>query len=228
VSDVELTILEDADAVADAVAQRLERAAAEGGHIVLTGGRTPELAYGRAASLGSDWSHVELWWGDERCVPPDDENSNYAMAKRALLDRLATPPSRVHRIQGELGKDAGADAYEQELGSTELGLLLLGLGPDGHVASLFPGKPAFDVADRRVVGSESGLEPWIDRVTLTLPALRAAKEILFVISGGSKADAVRRAFAEEPSQDTPASLVRADSGRTIAILDRAAAAAIDA
>jgi 6-phosphogluconolactonase len=228
VSDVELTIVEDADAVADTVAERLARAAAEGGHVVLTGGKTPELAYERAASMAPDWSRVELWWGDERCVPPDDQNSNYAMAKLALLDRLETSPAAVHRIQGELGKDAGADAYERELGSTELGLLLLGLGPDGHVASLFPGKPALDVTDRRVVGSESGLEPWIDRVTLTLPALRAAKEILFVVSGGSKADAVRRAFGEEPSRDTPASLVRADSGQTTAILDRVAAAAIEA
>jgi 6-phosphogluconolactonase len=228
VSDVELIVVEDAAAVAEAVAQRLKRAAAEGGSIVLTGGKTPEQAYERAAALAPDWSRVELWWGDERCVPPDDENSNYGMAKRALLDRLESQPSAVHRIQGELGKDAGADAYEQELGSTVLDLLLLGLGPDGHAASLFPGKPALDVTDRRVVGSESGLEPWVDRVTLTLPALRAAREILFVVSGESKADAARRTFAAEPSPDSPASLIRADSGRTTAILDRAAAAAIEA
>jgi len=228
VSDVDLVVLDDAAAVAEAVAQRLARAAAEGGNVVLTGGKTPEQAYERAAALAPDWSRVELWWGDERCVPPEDENSNYGMAKRALLDRLAAPPSAVHRIEGELGKDAGADAYEQELGSTALELLLLGLGPDGHMASLFPGKPALDVTDRRVVGSEAGLEPWVDRVTLTLPALCAAKEILFVASGESKADAVRRAFAREPNRDTPASLVRADSGRTTAILDRAAAAAIEA
>jgi 6-phosphogluconolactonase len=227
-SDVELIVLDDASAVAEAVAQRLAQVAAEGGNVVLTGGKTPEQAYERAAALAPDWSRVEVWWGDERCVPPDDENSNYGMAKRALLDRLEAPPAGVHRIEGELGKDAGADAYEEELGSTALDLLLLGLGPDGHVASLFPGKPSLDVTDRRVVGSEPGLEPWVDRVTLTLPALRAAKEILFVVSGESKADAVRRAFAGEPSPDTPASLVRADSGRTTAILDRAAAAAIEA
>jgi len=150
------------------------------------------------------------------------------MAKRTLLDRLHRPPLVVHRIEAELGKDAAADEYEDELDSTALDLLLLGIGPDGHVASLFPGKPALDESERRVVGTEAGLEPWIDRVTLTLPALRAAGEILFVVSGESKADAVRRAFAAEPSPDTPASLVRADSGRTTAILDRAAAAAIEA
>ena len=227
-NDVELLIVDDAAAVADAVAQRLAAAAAEGGNVVLTGGTTPAHAYERAAALAPDWSRVEVWWGDERCVPPDDGNSNFGMAKRTLLDRLHRPPLVVHRIEAELGKDAAADEYEDELDSTALDLLLLGIGPDGHVASLFPGKPALDESERRVVGTEAGLEPWIDRVTLTLPALRAAGEILFVVSGESKADAVRRAFAAEPSPDTPASLVRADSGCTTAILDRAAAAAIEA
>jgi 6-phosphogluconolactonase len=150
------------------------------------------------------------------------------MAKAALLDRLEQPPAAVHRIRGELGKDEGAATYEGELGSTTLGLLLLGIGPDGHLASLFPGKPSLDVTDRRVVGSDPGLEPWVDRITLTLPALRAAEEILFVVSGAEKAEAVRRAFADAPSRGTPASLVRAETGLTTAILDRAAAAAVEA
>ena len=226
-NDVELIVLDDSEAVADAVARRLADAAARSGNVVLTGGRTPEQAYARAAALASDWSRVEVWWGDERCVPPDDANSNFGMAKRALLDRLERPPLAVHRIEGELGKSAAADAYEEELGSSALDLLLLGIGPDGHVASLFPGKPALDETDRRVVATEPGLEPWVDRVTLTLPALSAAAEILFVVTGEAKADAARRAFAEEPGPQTPASLVRANSGRTTAILDRAAAAAIE-
>ena len=227
-SDVELVVLEDAGAVAEAVAERLARAAAEGGNVVLTGGRTPEQAYERAAAVAADWSRIELWWGDERCVPPEDSNSNFGMAKRALLDRLDRPPLAVHRIEGERGKDAAADAYEEELGSIALDLLLLGIGADGHVASLFPGKPSLEETERRVVGAEAGLEPWVDRVTLTLPTIRAAGEIVFVVTGVAKADVVRRAFAEEPSAETPASLVRAESGRTTAILDRAAAAAIEA
>lgn len=227
-TEVDIAILDDAEAVADAVAQRLARAATEGGNVVLTGGTTPERAYERAASVAPDWSRVELWWGDDRCVPPDDERSNYAMAKRALIDRLDRQPAAVHRIPGELGRDQGAAAYEDELGAATFDLLLLGIGPDGHIASLFPGKPALDVTDRRVVGSEAGLEPFIDRVTLTLPALCAAREILFVVTGEAKADAVRRAFGAAPSRETPASLVRAESGRTTAILDRAAAAAIEA
>jgi 6-phosphogluconolactonase len=228
VNDVELVVLPDADGVAQAVARRLGAAAASGGNVVLTGGRTPEQAYELAAAQAPDWSRVEVWWGDERCVPPDDENSNFGMAKRALLDRLARPPLAVHAVEGELGKDAAADAYEEELDSTALDLVLLGIGPDGHIASLFPGMPALQVTDRRVVGTEPGLEPWVDRVTLTIPALRAAGEILFAVTGEAKAEAVRRAFAAEPSSETPASLVRAESGRTTAILDRAAAAAIEA
>jgi 6-phosphogluconolactonase len=228
VNDVELVVLPDADAVAEAVAQRLARATEREGSVVLTGGRTPAQAYERAAALAPDWRRVELWWTDERCVPPDDENSNFGMAKRTLLDRLERQPLAVHRIEGALGKDDAADEYEDELGSTALDLVLLGIGPDGHVASLFPGKRALEVTDRRVVGTEPGLEPWVDRVTLTLPALRAAGEVLFVVTGDSKAEAVRRAFTEKPSPETPASLVRAESGRTIAILDRAAAAAIEA
>jgi 6-phosphogluconolactonase len=228
VTDVDLVVVADADAVADAVARRLALAAAAGGTIVLTGGSTPERAYERAAELLPDWSAVDVWWGDERCVPPDHQDSNYGMARRALLDRLERPPAGVHRIEGELGKDAAADAYERELGATAFDLLLLGVGPDGHVASLFPDAPTLDETDRRAVGAAAGLEPWVDRVTLTLPALCGAAEVLFLLAGEAKADAARRGFAAAPSRQTPASLVRSAAGTTTAILDRAAAAEIRA
>ena len=223
--DVELVILEDENEVAAVFAKRLVRAAQEGGNVVLTGGTTPKRGYEQAAKDESDWSKVALWWGDERCVPPDDDKSNYGMAKQALLDKVDRWPREVHRIKGELGKERAAAEYEQELGDTELDLVLLGIGPDGHVASLFPNAPTLR-RRKRVLPAEPGLEPFVDRVTLSLPALRGAKEILFVVAGESKADAVRRGFVEEPSPDTPASLVRASTGRTTAILDRAAAAEI--
>ncbi|MDX6401890.1 MAG: 6-phosphogluconolactonase, partial [Gaiellaceae bacterium] len=140
-SDVELVVLADADAVAAAVADLLAQAARKGGHIALTGGRTPELAYEEAATLEQDWSNVELWWSDERCVPPDDDLSNYALAKRTLLDNLSSAPRQVHRIKGELGKERAAGDYERELGDMVFDLELLGVGPDGHVASLFPNAP---------------------------------------------------------------------------------------
>ena len=224
--DVELVIVEDANEVAAVTAKRLARGAQEGGNIVLTGGRTPKQAYEQAAKEAPDWSKVELWWGDERCVPPDDDNSNYGMAKKALLDNVDVAPRAVHRIKGELGKEEAAADYDRELDEARLHLLLLGIGPDGHIASLFPNAPTLRQR-RRVLPAEAGLEPFVDRVTLSLPTLRGASEILFVVAGEEKADAVRRAFVEPPSPDTPASLVRAASGRTTAILDRAAAAKLE-
>jgi 6-phosphogluconolactonase len=227
VTDVELVVVEDEQEVAAVVAERLVRAAREGGDVVLTGGKTPEQAYKEAANRAPDWSNVDVWWGDERCVPPDDEKSNYGMAKRTLLDRLDLAPRGVHRIRGELGKEDAAADYERELGDTQLDLLLLGVGPDGHVASLFPNAPTLR-RRKRVLPAEAGLEPFVDRVTLSLPTLCSAGEIVFLLSGESKADAAARAFAADPSPDTPASLVRARAGRTIAILDRAAAAKLPA
>ena len=222
-SDVELVVVDDAEAAARTVAERLAEAARAGSSIVLTGGSTPRRAYELAAELEPDWSRPDLYWGDDRCVPPDDENSNFRLAKESLLDRVATPPHAIHRIRGELGRDEAAVAYELELGTAELDLLLLGLGPDGHVASLFPNAPTLEERDRRVVGAEAGLQPWIDRVTLTLPALCGAREVLFLVSGESKAEAAARAFAGSPDPATPGSLVRSSAGRTWAVLDRAAA-----
>jgi 6-phosphogluconolactonase len=221
--DIEIVVADDPAAV---VAERLAHGAREGEQIVLTGGSTPKRAYELAAELEPDWSGAELWWGDERCVPPDHEWSNYRMAKLALLDRIAHAPlpAKVHRMRGELGPEQGADLYEQELGSLErFDLVLLGMGADGHVASLYPNQPTLDVTERRVVGAEAKLEPYVDRITLTLPPLRSAREILFLVAGADKADAVRRAFTGEPSRDTPASLVRAVHGKTTAVLDTAAA-----
>jgi 6-phosphogluconolactonase len=227
VNDVELVIVEDEQEVAAVVGERLARAARVGGSVVLTGGKTPEQAYEEAAKRASDWSKVDLWWGDERCVPPDHDESNYGMSKRALLDRLEGAPRSVHRIKGELGKEEAAAQYERELDDTQLDLLLLGMGPDGHVASLFPNAPTLRQR-KRVLPAEAGMEPFIDRVTLSVPALRSAREVLFLVAGASKADGAARAFAGEPSPDTPGSLVRASDGRTVAILDRAAAAKLSA
>ena len=207
--------------VADDPAREVgERLAAARGHVVLTGGSSVSAAYAHAATLAPQWSDV--WWGDERCVPPDDDRSNFKLAKdSSLLDAV---DATIHRIRGELGRDQGAELYEQELGSLEMfDLVLLGLGPDGHVASLFPDQPTLEVFDLRVVGAEAKLDPFVDRITLTLPALRSAREVLFVVTGEKKADAAYRAFAGEPSRATPGSLVRGEH-TTTAILDAAAAA----
>jgi len=220
-SEVEIVVVDDPASV---VADMLASAARDGGHIVLTGGSTPARAYELAAERAPDWSRTQLWWGDERCVPPDDERSNYGMAKRTLLDRLEAQPTAVHRMRGELGRDAGAEDYDRELGDlARFDLLLLGLGPDGHIASLYPNQPTLDEMERRAIGAEAKLDPYVDRITLTLPMLRAAHAIVFLVAGADKADACARAFAGEPSRSTPASLVRAVSGTTTAVLDPAAA-----
>ncbi|MFL5959475.1 MAG: 6-phosphogluconolactonase [Gaiellaceae bacterium] len=223
--DVDITVVDDAEEAARIVAERLAEQARAGGSVVLTGGSTPRRAYEVAAELEPDWSRVDLWWGDERCVSPDDERSNFGMAKEALLDRLERQPAAVHRMRGELGRDEGSAAYDAEIGARGAwDLLLLGLGPDGHVASLFPSFPTLDVDDRNAIGSEAGHEPFVDRITLTIPRLRESRELLFLVAGEDKADAVARSLAGEPSPEMPGSLVRAAEGTTRAVLDRAAAA----
>ncbi len=195
--------------------------ASEGARIALSGGGTAGAAYDAAAELLPEWSDAHVWFGDERVVPPDDERSNYRLARERLLDRLRVPP-QVHRVQGELGARAAAELYDRELDGVALDLALNGIGADGHTASLFPAAPALDERERRAVAAEAGLEPFVERVTLTPPVFAATRLLVYLVTGESKAEAVRRAFAEEPSPETPASLIR--GVETIAIVDSAAAA----
>jgi len=203
------------------VAELLAAAAAAEQTIVLTGGTSVGTAYEIAAALEPDWSKASVWWGDERCVPPDDERSNYLLAKRTLLDRLEHEPD-VHRIRGELQPADAAGEYEKALDGVELDLLLLGLGPDAHVASLFPASPQLEERQRLVTSGPAGLEPFVDRVTLTLPALLSAQRIIFLVAGADKAEAVRRAFRDEINDDAPASLLRRGSAPIDVYLDAAA------
>jgi 6-phosphogluconolactonase len=219
----ELRVFADHEAASRAAAEELARAARAGGHVALSGGGTPRHAYELAAELEPDWSGATVWFGDDRAVPPDDERSNYRLAKESLLDRLARAPAAVNRIRGELGAAAAADDYELLVRGRALDLALQGLGPDGHTASLFPGKPALDERERAVVATEPGLEPWVDRVTMTVPALCAARLVLYLVTGAEKAEPATRAFGGAPDPGTPASLVRSTAGRTIVMLDHAAA-----
>jgi 6-phosphogluconolactonase len=221
---VRLEVVADGEAAARFVAERLAEAARAGGHVVLTGGETPRRAYEIAAELQPDWSKTEIWWGDERCVPPDNPWSNYLLAKDGLLDLLEIGPAAVHRIRGEDDPDEAASAYEAEMRGVTFDLILNGLGPDGHTASLFPNAPTLDIRDRLVVPADPGLEPFVERITMTIPALENCRTMLYLTTGDSKADAVRRAFVEPPSPGTPASLVRSSLGDTVVVLDREAAA----
>ena len=220
---VELVRADDEEEVASLVAKELVAAARAGAAIVLTGGDSPGRAYELSAQREPDWSAAALWWGDERCVPPDDELSNFRLARERLLDGLSAQPREVHRIRGEVGAEAAADAYDAELQAARLDLVLLGLGPDGHAASLYPNQPTLDERSRRAIPAEAKLEPFVDRVTMTLPVLCSAPEVVFIVTGESKADAVERAFGQPPTRETPASLVRSTDGRTRLVADAAAA-----
>ena len=220
-SDAELRILDDAGAAIEAAAGVIAEAVDAGGHIGLSGGSGPRPAYERVGTLRPDWSRVELWWIDERCVPPADGRSNYRIVRESLLDGLARPPSVVHRVRGELAPQEAASEYDSELEGVTLDFALMGIGPDGHTASLFPNAPALAETERRAVAVEAAMEPLVPRVTLTLPVLGATRTMVYLVTGEGKAEAVERAFRAAPSPATPASLIRGE--RTIALLDRAAA-----
>ena len=207
---------------ADPAAAAAELLSAASGHVCLTGGSTPRRAYERAAELRSNWSGVDVWFTDERCVPPDHEHSNFRMAAAALL--LDAEGVAVHRMQGELGPDAGAAAYErdyQAAGRPAFEMILLGLGPDAHICSLFPGDDALGERERPVVGVDTpGMAPIVARITFTLPVVNGSERIVFLITGEDKADAVARAFSGRRDPMAPASLVE---GEVTVLLDEAAA-----
>jgi len=224
----QISVVEDPGA---AVAERLTAVAEQGGQIVLTGGSTPRRAYELTAERDADWSGATVWFSDERCVPPDDERSNFAMAHGALLSRLSRPP-HVMRIQGELGFEAAAGAYDallrEHLGPRpRLDLVLLGVGPDGHVASLFPGKPELEETARLAVAVPlAGMEPQVPRVTLTFPVLNAAREVDVLVAGEDKAPAIARGFGDPPDPEAPAARVRPEDGSLLVFVDEAAASAL--
>jgi 6-phosphogluconolactonase len=207
-------------------------AASAGGHIVLSGGSTPKAANHHfveaVTSVGLDLSQTTLWLGDERCVEPDDERSNYRMIKETLLDVLPGPPA-IHRIKGELGPKAGAEDYERTIhaaGDPRFDLLLLGIGPDGHTLSLFPGQPTLQERTRLMVGvAEAGLEPFVARVSMTLPAVGMAQRVVLLAAGESKAEAIAEAFGPgtEPDPAVPSSMLAAEAKQLTVLIDPAAA-----
>jgi 6-phosphogluconolactonase len=179
------------------IALELTKAIGERGQasLALAGGTTPKATYEALAGLPLDWSKVDVFFGDERCVPADHSDSNYRMAKAALFDRIAIPSGRIHRMQGELAdRDAAARAYEAEL-PERIDVMVLGIGEDAHTASLFPGSPALLEETRRVL-PVTGPKPPPERLSLTPPVLRAARLCLVLGSGSGKAEPVRRALQD--------------------------------
>ena len=216
-TELELVVADDPIQLA---AAHLAAAVVRGGEIALSGGSSPRPAYELAARLAPDWSGARVWLGDERCVPPHDERANVRLVRESLT--AARAPD-LRPVDTSLPPVEAAAAYDAELDGVMLDLAFQGLGADGHTASLFPEADALVEPERRAVAAAAGLEPWVDRVTMTVPYLCAAREVVYLVLGEGKADAARRAFVEPPSRATPASLVRSTTGRTIAILDRPAA-----
>ena len=231
-------ILQDPQDLARRVAERFVRAATAASlarrrfTVALAGGSTPRAAYQVLATQEFakrvDWESVHLWWGDERCVPPDDPQSNYRMAKESLLDRVPVVREQVHRIKGEAPPLEAAAAYESALReSFELtdgfDLMLLGMGEDGHTASLFPRQAAVREKVRWVMAeSVAALGAW--RVTLTPAFITRSREVIFVVSGIGKAPRLNRVLHETANQEpSPAGVIARGAKRVRWLVDRAAA-----
>jgi len=234
-----LTSCVDADAAsrraAAEIARRLQGARRERGvaHLALSGGSTPARTYELLADALEDWDAVEIWFADERCVVPEDEQSNYRLAAETLLRPAKVDPAHVHRMEGELGPEEGARRYADALQAhiphipheagelPVLDLIVLGIGPDGHVASLFPGAPTLDAGPQAIcLPVHDSPKPPPERITLSLAVLRAARRCLLLATGAGKAGAIAAALAE-PSRHVPASLLRRE--RLTVIADDAAA-----
>lgn len=220
-SDAEIQVLDDPSGE---LARLLVEAVHAGRSIGLSGGSSPVRGYELAAAEEPDWSASEVWLVDARCVPHDDERSNARLVQEAILDRLERLPRAVHFVDGEAEPEEAAARYDAELEGARFDLCVMGIGPDGHTASLFPRGPELEERERRAVAAEARMEPFVPRVTATIPFLAESELMVYVITGADKADAVRRSFAEEPSPDTPGSLVR--GRRTLVLLDPDAASGL--
>jgi len=240
--DRQVIVVPDAAALAQEAAGRIleqARAAVESRgrfSLALSGGSTPQDTYRLLAQEPYrdqvPWDKVHLFWGDERCVPPDDPGSNYHLADRLLISRVPIPAENVHRIPGELAPEAAARAYRRELEdffcgpAPRLDLVLLGLGGDGHTASLFPGAESLEALSDTVLPAEAEYEGRpAQRVTLALPAINAARQILFLVSGEAKAGIVAQVLGSR-SGSLPAERVCPTAGELVWLLDEPAASGL--
>ena len=196
--------------------------------IALPGGSVATSCFPLLAKAELDWPRVHLLWGDERAVPPDHADSNYAVAKRLLIDACSIPIENVHRMPADdTDLDRAARDHEEVVRAIGLDLALLGVGPDGHVCSLFPGHALLNEHERWVRAIEDSPKPPSSRLTLTLPALANAREVVVVATGASKAEVVREALEDETSLLPLALAIRCARAATV-ILDEAAASMLTA
>lgn len=189
----------------------------------LAGGSTPRKVYQELATMPVSWADVQLFWGDDRCVPPDHENSNYKMASDALVSRISIPEDNVFRIAGEDSPADAARKYATVLGDEPIDILMLGMGDDGHTASLFPGEADLS-SDDRVIAANSPVAPH-DRVTLTMKAINESRAVYFLIAGAKKADRLAEIEAQIAggTPQLPSAFVQPTSGQLIWLVDTDAA-----
>ncbi len=203
--------------------------------VALSGGATPRLFFRLLGAEYRDnikWRAVHLFWADERAVPPDHEQSNFRSVSEELLSKITLPPGNVHRIPGELAPEQAAAAYEADLqryfggaGLPEFDLIFLGVGEDGHTASLFPGAAALAEKERLAVAVDhTTTASW--RVTLTLPVLNNASRVVFLVAGRSKTQIVRAILTAEGEDKHPAGLIKPRRGTVVWLLDQEAAAGL--
>jgi len=211
---------------ADRVAREMKLSIAERGHcrLALAGGGTPRPIYEALAQRTDiDWTAVSFVWGDERAVGPDDESSNYRMACRAWLDRIDVPKQQVLRIEGERPAEEARAAFEQALGDAPVDVVLLGMGGDGHTASLFPGDPGSEL-DTRVVVTQSPVPP-TTRISMSMRTINEARAVLMFVTGEGKAARLAEVWAQAQTTtpQLPAARVRPRSGNLHWLVDHAAA-----
>jgi len=193
--------------------------------VALSGGTTPELMYRQLARIFADravsLAAWQLFWSDERAVPPEHDASNYRMVRRVLIEPAFVPPENVHRMLGEIEPARAAKLYEQELGEEPLDLVLLGMGEDGHTASLFPGRFAID-APLRVLATESPVPP-PRRISLSLREINEARAVAFLVTGTSKAKTLARVLQElrSATPTLPSAMVRPRSQNHVFFVDDA-------
>ena len=200
--------------------------------VALSGGKTPRAMLETLSTRTLDWRSIHFFWSDERCVGPDDPNSNYGMARNALFSKIGASDLNVHRMHGELDPLVGASAYDAELraffgtAAPVFDLLFLGLGPDGHTASLFPGTAALGITDAWCAAnevSEPVASPW--RLTLTYPAINAARRVIFLVEGADKSDILANVLGNEKDvRRYPAQGIAPTDGELVWLVDSAAAA----
>jgi len=236
----DLTVVADASSLYQTAAQEFSRCAVEAVNargrfsVALSGGNTPRSVYSLLAAEHKGtlpWDKIFVFFGDERHVPPDDPESNYKMANEALLSKVPIPQRNIFRVPAELPADEAADSYDRHLRDffglaanawPSFDLIFLGLGDDGHTASLFPGSAALKETSRLVVAN------WVEkfksyRITFTYPVINHAAEVAFIVSGKSKAQVMQEVLAYAPGKAYPAQQVRPQAGRLLWILDRDAA-----